>query len=163
MVYCYGYGGFLVVYDPFSVAVNGKVQLNAQATYGDGSVDNFTSSSSWSSNNTSVATVGASGVAQRYAYCAFRCVSSWEITLAKGDTGPIMGAMARRRSLVVPTVGFLSPAACCPGGGFSPEQPRATSPCHQGPRRGDCLRGPLAPLMRVGMPRIPACDSHPTL
>ncbi len=58
--YCYGYCDFEVEADPFSVAVNGKVQLNAQATYGDGSVDNFTSSSSWSSNNTSVATVGAS-------------------------------------------------------------------------------------------------------
>ena len=58
--YCYGYCDFEVEADPFSVAVGGTVQLKAQATYGDGSVDTFTTSSSWSSNNTSVATVGAS-------------------------------------------------------------------------------------------------------
>ena len=42
------------------MAVNGTVQLHAKATYADGTVDDFTTSSSWSSTNTSVATVGAS-------------------------------------------------------------------------------------------------------
>jgi hypothetical protein len=46
--------------DPFSVAVNGTVQLQDYLTYADGSQDNFTSSSSWSSSSTGVATVGAS-------------------------------------------------------------------------------------------------------
>jgi hypothetical protein len=58
-IYCYGYSGFEVVADPFSVAVNGAVQLHAKATYADGTVHDFTTSSSWSSTNTSVATVGA--------------------------------------------------------------------------------------------------------
>jgi len=57
---CYGYGDPEVEADPFSVAVNGTVQLYAKATYADGTVDDFTSSSSWSSNSTPVATVGAS-------------------------------------------------------------------------------------------------------
>jgi len=58
-IYCYGYNTYVVVATSFSVGVNGTVQLNTQATYADGSVDTFTSSSSWSSNNNSVATVGA--------------------------------------------------------------------------------------------------------
>ena len=55
---CYGYEDFLVFADPYSVAVGGTVQLNAQGTYADGSVDDFTTSSSWSSNSNS-AQVGA--------------------------------------------------------------------------------------------------------
>jgi hypothetical protein len=55
---CYGYCDFEVEADPFSVAVNGTVQLNAKATYADGSVVTFTSSSSRSSSSKS-ATVGA--------------------------------------------------------------------------------------------------------
>ncbi len=57
---CEGYSEFDVEADPFCVAVNGTVQLSAKATYADGSVDTFTTSSNWSSSNTSVATVGAS-------------------------------------------------------------------------------------------------------
>ena len=57
---CDGYSAFAVVENPYSVAVNGTVQLYAQATYPDGTVDDFTTSSSWSSSNTAVATVGAS-------------------------------------------------------------------------------------------------------
>jgi hypothetical protein len=57
---CYAYEDPEALANPFSVAVKGTVQLQAQATYADGSVDDFTSSSSWSSNNTAVATVGAS-------------------------------------------------------------------------------------------------------
>ncbi len=56
--YCYGYSEFDVEADPFSVAVNGTVPLNAQATYADGSMVSFTTSSSWSSSSKS-ATVGA--------------------------------------------------------------------------------------------------------
>ena len=44
--YCHGYCDFEVEADPFSVGVNGKVQLNAQATYGDGGVIGFTGVSS---------------------------------------------------------------------------------------------------------------------
>jgi hypothetical protein len=58
--YCYGYSDPEVTPSPFSVAMENTVPLNAQATYADGSVDTFTTSSSWSSSNTSVATVGAS-------------------------------------------------------------------------------------------------------
>jgi hypothetical protein len=58
--YCYGYCDPEVTPSPFSVAVGGTVPLHAKATYADGSLDDFTTSSSWSSGNTSVATVGAS-------------------------------------------------------------------------------------------------------
>jgi len=57
---CDGYSAFAVVENPYTVAVNGTVQLHAQATYPDGTVDDFTTSSTWSSSNTAVATVGAS-------------------------------------------------------------------------------------------------------
>jgi hypothetical protein len=56
---CYGYSDETVSPSSFSVAVNGTVPLHAQATYADGSVDDFTTTSSWTSNS-SVATVGAS-------------------------------------------------------------------------------------------------------
>ena len=58
-IYCYGFSGAEVLADPFSVAVNGTVQLHAKATYADGTVDDFTTSSTWSSGNNN-ATVGAS-------------------------------------------------------------------------------------------------------
>ncbi len=58
--YCYGYCDAEVTPNPFSVAVNGTVQLHSYLTYADGSLDEFTSSSGWSSSNKSVATVGAS-------------------------------------------------------------------------------------------------------
>jgi hypothetical protein len=58
-IYCYGYSNETVSPSSFSVAVNGTVQLDAQATYADGTVYDFTSSSTWSSNDTAVATVGA--------------------------------------------------------------------------------------------------------
>jgi hypothetical protein len=57
-IYCYGYSNETVSPSSFSVAVNGTVQLDAQATYADGSVDDFTTSSTWSSNSNS-AQVGA--------------------------------------------------------------------------------------------------------
>jgi hypothetical protein len=57
---CYGYSQPEVLVCPYSVGVNGNVQLYAKATYADGTVDDFTSSSSWSSSSTPVATVGAS-------------------------------------------------------------------------------------------------------
>jgi hypothetical protein len=59
-VECYGYNDLEVFENPFSVAVGGTVPLHAQATYADGSVDDFTTSSTWSSNNNPVAQVGAS-------------------------------------------------------------------------------------------------------
>jgi hypothetical protein len=57
-IYCYGYSDETVSPSSFSVAVNGTVQLDDQATYADGTGYDFTSSSSWSSNPTAVATVG---------------------------------------------------------------------------------------------------------
>ena len=59
-VFCYGYSDPEVTPSSFSVAMENTVQLSAQATYADGSVDDFTGSSSWSSDASSVATVGAS-------------------------------------------------------------------------------------------------------
>ena len=58
--YCYGYCDAEVTPDPFSVAVGSTLQLHDYLTYADGSLDEFTSSSTWSSSNTAVATVGAS-------------------------------------------------------------------------------------------------------
>ena len=57
--YCNGYSGWAVAANPYAVAVNGTVQLHAQATNANGGVTDFTSSSTWSSNATAVATVGA--------------------------------------------------------------------------------------------------------
>jgi len=57
---CYGYGNFVVDDDPWSVPVGNNTQMHAYGTYSDGSQDDFTTSSTWSSNNTSVATVGSS-------------------------------------------------------------------------------------------------------
>jgi hypothetical protein len=57
---CYGFDDEEVLLDPVAVAVTGTVQLQAQATYSDGTVVSFTTSSTWSSSNTAVATVGAS-------------------------------------------------------------------------------------------------------
>jgi hypothetical protein len=59
-IYCYGYSGFCVLSNPFAVPVTLTTPLKAQATYGDGTVYDFTTSSSWSSDNTPVATVGSS-------------------------------------------------------------------------------------------------------
>ena len=59
-VYCVGYSGPDVAVDPFTVGVRGTNQLHAQATYGNGGQDDFTTSSSWSSNNRPVMTVGSS-------------------------------------------------------------------------------------------------------
>jgi hypothetical protein len=59
---CYGYSDETVSPSSFAVAVDGTVQLDDQATYADGSVDDFTSSSTWSSNDTAVATVSVSGL-----------------------------------------------------------------------------------------------------
>ena len=42
----------------FTVAVSGNTQLQMQMTYYNGDVDTFTSSASWSSSDTSIATVG---------------------------------------------------------------------------------------------------------
>jgi hypothetical protein len=57
---CYGFDDEVVLLDPVAVAVTGTVQLQAQATYSNGTVVSFTTSSTWSSSNTAVATVGAS-------------------------------------------------------------------------------------------------------
>ncbi len=59
-IVCYGYSGASVVASPFYVAVQNRVQLQAQAYGTDGTATDFTSSSSWSSNNEPVATVGGS-------------------------------------------------------------------------------------------------------
>ena len=62
-IYCISCEGFidaLVLPNPSSLAVSGTVQLNAQATFADGTVYDFTTSSTWSSSSTAVATVGAS-------------------------------------------------------------------------------------------------------
>jgi hypothetical protein len=58
--YCVGYSGPQVAVDPFTVGVTSTHQLAAKATYGDGTVHDFTTSSSWSSNHTSYITVGGS-------------------------------------------------------------------------------------------------------
>ncbi len=58
--YCYGYDGFDVELNPWSVAAQGRTQMHAWATYADGSKDDFAGSSTWSSSNTPVATVGSS-------------------------------------------------------------------------------------------------------
>ncbi len=57
-IYCNGYSNPEVAADPFTVAVNGNTQLQMQMTYYNGTVDTFTSSASWSSSDTSIATVG---------------------------------------------------------------------------------------------------------
>jgi len=59
-IYCYGYTGPAVAANPFAVAVQATTNLQATATYADGTVYDFTSSSSWSSDTTPVATVGTS-------------------------------------------------------------------------------------------------------
>jgi Bacterial Ig-like domain (group 2) len=55
---CDGYNNFYVVDATFSVAVNGTHQESAMAQYHSGLIYNMTSGSNWSSNKTTVATVG---------------------------------------------------------------------------------------------------------
>ena len=55
---CNGYSNPAVVASPFTVAVKGNTQLHMHMTYYNGQVDGFTSSASWSSSNTAIATVG---------------------------------------------------------------------------------------------------------
>jgi len=55
---CNGYSNPAVLASPFTVAVRGNTQLHMHMTYYNGQVDDFTSSASWSSSNTSIATVG---------------------------------------------------------------------------------------------------------
>ena len=59
-IYCYGYCNTVIILNPFAVAVQATTNLYAQATYSDGTVQDFTTSSSWTSDNTPVATVGSS-------------------------------------------------------------------------------------------------------
>ncbi len=56
--WCDGYNSFYVVDAPFSVGVNGTHQESAMAQYHSGTIYDMTTGSSWSSNNTTVATVG---------------------------------------------------------------------------------------------------------
>jgi hypothetical protein len=62
-VYCYGYSGPEVALNPFSVAVGDTTPLHAYLTYADGTVDDFTGSSSWSSNSSSAQVGANTGVA----------------------------------------------------------------------------------------------------
>jgi hypothetical protein len=55
---CDGYGDYEVEDDPFSVGVGGQDTLTLSAAYDNGS--RYTFAGTWSSNNTSVATVGSS-------------------------------------------------------------------------------------------------------
>ena len=60
--YCVGYSSPVIIDDPFTVGVSQNHQLAAKATYGGGVQDDFTTSSSWSSNHTSCTTVGSYAV-----------------------------------------------------------------------------------------------------
>lgn len=58
-VTCHGATSFWTQAAPFAVAVSAQKQLNAIVQYGSGSQSDLTTTSSWSSNSTSVATVSS--------------------------------------------------------------------------------------------------------
>jgi Big-like domain-containing protein/centrosomal CEP192-like protein len=95
--------------NPASVTAGSYVQFTATGTYTDGSTANISSSVSWSSSNTSVATVSASGLA----YGA----STGTVTITGSSGTTSSGASLTVNAALAPTVTFTGAPANAPYNG----------------------------------------------